>query len=141
MTCTSGTGLVLIAALWLAVSSGVHAQTAPAPGARLGLTSGAAPGQDAAETQTGESATDVAKKLQNPVGDLISLPFTNYTNFNVRPNKGTQDILHIQPVVPIHVNEDWNVITRTVFVSAMGMGLIFHGVVEAFQIYGIATGH
>jgi multiple antibiotic resistance protein len=27
------------------------------------------------------------------------------------------------------------------FVSAMGMGLIFHGVVEAMQTYGIATGH
>jgi hypothetical protein len=59
-------------------------------------------------------ATEIAKKLQNPVGDLISVPFSNYTNFNVGPNKGTQDILQIQPVVPIHVTPDWNVITRTV---------------------------
>jgi len=59
-------------------------------------------------------ATEIAKKLQNPVGDLISVPFANYTNFNVGPNKGTQDILQIQPVVPIHVTKDWNVITRTV---------------------------
>src|SRR5262249_21138887 len=61
-----------------------------------------------------DDATEIAKKLQNPVGDLISVPFTNYTNFNVGPNKGTQDILQIQPVVPIHVTDDWNVITRTV---------------------------
>ena len=61
-----------------------------------------------------DDATEIAKKLQNPVGDLISVPFNNYTNFNVGPNKGTQDILQLQPVVPIHVNEDWNVITRTV---------------------------
>ena len=27
------------------------------------------------------------------------------------------------------------------FVSAMGMGLIFHGVVEALQTYGITAGH
>jgi multiple antibiotic resistance protein len=27
------------------------------------------------------------------------------------------------------------------FVSAMGMGLIFHGVIEAFQTYGLAPGH
>ena len=27
------------------------------------------------------------------------------------------------------------------FVSAMGMGLIFHGVIEALQTYGLATGH
>ena len=33
--------------------------------------------------------------------------------------------------------------TRVVgfFVSAMGMGLIFHGVVEALQTYGITAGH
>ena len=43
------------------------------------------------------SATDLAKKLQNPVGDLISVPFQNNTNFNVGPHKGTQDILNIQP--------------------------------------------
>ena len=61
-----------------------------------------------------DDATEIAKKLQNPVGDLISIPFTNYTNFNAGPNKGTQDILQIQPVVPLHVSEDWNVITRTV---------------------------
>jgi hypothetical protein len=67
-----------------------------------------------ADRSAGDDATEIAKKLQNPVGDLISVPFTNYTNFNVGPNKGTQDVLQIQPVIPIHVNPDWNVITRTV---------------------------
>jgi hypothetical protein len=33
--------------------------------------------------------------LQNPIGDLISPPFRNNTNFNVGPQKGTQDILNI----------------------------------------------
>ena len=56
----------------------------------------------------------MAEKLQNPIADLISLPFQNNTNFNVGPNKGTQDILNIQPVIPIHINRDWNVITRTI---------------------------
>ena len=109
MTCTRR--MAFIAALCLTASSGALAQTAPAPDVRLGLTSDT---QDADAGHPGESATEIAKKLQNPVGDLISVPFTNYTNFNVGPNKGTQDILQIQPVVPIHVNEDWNVITRTV---------------------------
>ena len=59
-------------------------------------------------------ASALAEKLQNPIADLISLPFQNNTNFNVGPNKGTQDILNIQPVIPIHINEDWNVITRTI---------------------------
>ena len=52
--------------------------------------------------------------MQNPLADLISLPFQNQTNFNVGPNKGTQDILNVQPIIPIHINEDWNVITRTI---------------------------
>ena len=62
----------------------------------------------------GESDTDLAKKLQNPIGDLYSFPFQSNTNFGVGPHRGTQDILNIQPVIPIHVNADWNIITRTI---------------------------
>jgi len=60
------------------------------------------------------SAEDLAKLAQNPVGNLISVPFQNNTNFNVGPLNGTQNILNIQPVIPIEVNKDWNVITRTI---------------------------
>ncbi len=60
------------------------------------------------------SAEELAKLAQNPVGNLISVPFQNNTNFNVGPENGTQNILNIQPVIPISVNEDWNVITRTI---------------------------
>jgi hypothetical protein len=58
--------------------------------------------------------TALAKKLQNPIGDLYSFPFQNNTNFNSGPHKGTQDILNVQPVIPIHITEDWTVITRTI---------------------------
>ena len=61
-----------------------------------------------------DEATELAKKLQNPIADLISVPFENLTNFNYGPQNGTQNILNIQPVIPIHVTEDWNVITRTI---------------------------
>jgi hypothetical protein len=60
------------------------------------------------------SAEELAKLAQNPVGNLISLPFQNNTNFNTGPLNGTQNILNIQPVIPIEVNKDWNVITRTI---------------------------
>jgi hypothetical protein len=60
------------------------------------------------------SATELAKLAQNPVGNLISLPFQNNTNFNTGPLNGTQNILNIQPVIPIDVNKDWNIITRTI---------------------------
>ena len=60
------------------------------------------------------SAEELAKLAQNPVGNLISVPFQNNTNLNYGPEKGTQNILNIQPVIPISVNDDWNIITRTI---------------------------
>lgn len=60
------------------------------------------------------SNTELAKLAQNPVGNLISVPFQNNTNFNVGQYHGTQNILNIQPVVPIGINEQWTVITRTI---------------------------
>ena len=70
----------------------------------------AKPGGDTA----GQSNTDLAKKLQNPIGDLYSFPFQSNTNFGYGPHGGTQEILNIQPVIPIHVTADWNIITRTI---------------------------
>jgi hypothetical protein len=60
------------------------------------------------------SAEELAKLAQNPVGNLISVPFQNNTNFNVGPLDGTQNILNIQPVYPIEVNPDGNIISRTI---------------------------
>jgi len=60
------------------------------------------------------SAEELAKLAQNPVGNLISLPFQNNTNLNFGPLKKTQNILNIQPVVPIEISKEWNIITRTI---------------------------
>ena len=60
------------------------------------------------------SAEDLAKIAQNPVGNLISVPFQNNAYFNVGPLDGTQNVLNIQPVIPISISEDWNIITRTI---------------------------
>jgi len=60
------------------------------------------------------SAEELARLAQNPVGNLISVPFQNNTNFKVGPLDGTQNILNVQPVIPIEVDKDWNVITRTI---------------------------
>ena len=60
------------------------------------------------------SAEELAKLAQNPVGNLISVPFQNNTNLNFGPEKGTQNVLNIQPVIPIEINKDWNIITRTI---------------------------
>ncbi len=61
-----------------------------------------------------EDVTELAKKTQNPVGDLISVPF----QFNFNTGGGLEDQtflnLNIQPVIPFALNEDWNVIARTI---------------------------
>ena len=57
---------------------------------------------------------DLQKASQNPIADLVSVPFQGNTNFNTGPFNRTQEILNIQPVVPMHLNEDWNVISRTI---------------------------
>jgi hypothetical protein len=61
-----------------------------------------------------QSAEELAKLAQNPVGNLISIPIQNNTNLNFGPEEGTQNITNIQPVIPISVNADWNIITRTI---------------------------
>jgi hypothetical protein len=60
------------------------------------------------------SPEDLAKIAQNPVGNLISVPFQENAYFNVGPLNGTQNVLNIQPVIPISLNDDWNIITRTI---------------------------
>jgi opacity protein-like surface antigen len=72
-----------------------------------------------APTRTGSSAEpseheDLAKKSQNPIADLVSLPFQSNTNFNAGSFNRTQEVLNIQPVVPLHINADWNMISRTI---------------------------
>lgn len=56
----------------------------------------------------------LAKAAQNPIAAMISLPFQNNTTFNAGPEKQTQNVLNIQPVIPVKLDDDWNLITRTI---------------------------
>jgi opacity protein-like surface antigen len=60
------------------------------------------------------STGDLAAKSQNPIADLVSVPFQNNTNFNNGSFGRTQNVLNIQPVVPLRLDADWNVISRTI---------------------------
>ncbi len=62
-----------------------------------------------------EGEANLAQAAQNPVGDLISVPLQNNTNFGFGPYDRTQNVLNIQPVLPISLGSDWNLITRTIF--------------------------
>jgi hypothetical protein len=69
-----------------------------------------------AQENSGEekSTEALAKAAQNPVANVVSVPFQFNSNFNVGPFHQPQGVLNIQPVIPITLNEDWNLITRVI---------------------------
>ena len=69
---------------------------------------------DAQASDESTSEGELAKKTQNPVADLISVPIQNNFNFNAGPYNQTQTVINIQPVIPIHLSENFNLITRTI---------------------------
>lgn len=94
---------------WTAVGSigALLAMGAPAAGAGSEA-GGGEPG--GAEPQEG----DLAKAVQNPIADLISVPFQNNTSYNIGPNERASDVLNIQPVIPVHLSDSVLLVTRTI---------------------------
>lgn len=79
-----------------------------------------------------KSTEELAKAAQNPIANMISLPFQNNTNLSIGPSNQTQNVLNVQPVWPFEINDDWNLITRTIipitsqpsFLSGQGRGRV-----------------
>lgn len=60
-------------------------------------------------------AAEAAKKLANPIANMISLPIqVNYQQNLGLDDKGDKWLTNVQPVIPFEVSEDWNVISRTI---------------------------
>jgi hypothetical protein len=57
----------------------------------------------AQETDQEDDVRDLAKKSQNPIANIISLPIQNNTSFGVGPNEATNNTLNIQPVLPVTI--------------------------------------
>ena len=61
-----------------------------------------------------DDAAELAKKLQNPVASLISVPLQSNWDFGIGSANAMRYTLNIQPVIPFSLTKDWNLITRTI---------------------------
>jgi hypothetical protein len=57
---------------------------------------------------------ELAKKLQNPVADLITVPLQHNWDFGIGPADAMRYTVNIQPVIPVSLTTDWNLIIRTI---------------------------
>ena len=103
----------LAAACLLACSPAYAQQAAPAD----------APGKPVTDASKADEDA-IARESENPIGNLTVLPLENYANFGFGPHDGAQNVLEFEPVVPIHVNTDWNVITRAVIPAVWNPSLL-----------------
>jgi hypothetical protein len=76
---------------------------------------GAVAAKERVQEKRGEVDAELAKKTQNPIADLASLPFQYNYDEKIGPTEdGKKSVLNIQPVIPFSLNQDWIIISRTI---------------------------
>jgi hypothetical protein len=100
--------VAVLTAMFLASQTGAFAAGSPNVNANgTALEEATEPG--------GDKDAELAKQLQNPVASLISVPFQHTFEFNLGPNDdGFKYTLNFQPVIPVSLSKDWNLIIRTI---------------------------
>ena len=61
-----------------------------------------------------DDSAELAKKLSNPIADLISVPIQTNLDFGIGPKDAEKLTINVQPVIPFSISREWNLITRTI---------------------------
>jgi len=101
--------LAIFTVILVAVATNASAQQASASdsSAAPAAAPAAAPDEDT-------NNAELAKKLSNPIADLVSLPFQFNWENGIGPLDLTRYILNIQPVMPFTLNKKVNMIVRVI---------------------------
>ncbi len=68
-----------------------------------------------ADETGGADESSLAMQLSNPVAALISVPLQLNYDQDIGPaDDGDRWLLNVQPVIPFELNDDWNLISRTI---------------------------
>jgi hypothetical protein len=93
------------------------------------------------ETPAAAVNTDALRNAaQNPIASLISVPIQENFNFNNSPGDRTQNVLNIQPVIPLRVSKDWNLIVRwitPVIYQPLPIAQAYGPPVQSTGVYGL----
>ncbi len=78
-----------------------------------------------------DETAELAKKTQNPIAALMSVPFQYNADYHIGPDEnGKKEVLNFQPVLPFSMNEEWNVISRSILPYIEQAGSLPDGVVD-----------
>lgn len=69
-----------------------------------------------------QEAEDLAKKLNNPISDLVSVPLQFNWEFGIGPDDDTWHVQNLQPVVPFRITDRTNLIGRLIMPSINSPG-------------------
>ncbi len=85
-----------------------------------------------------ETGPSLQEQSQNPIASLISVPFEVDFNFNAGAFDNTQTVFVTQPVYPLELNSEWNLITRPI-IPFVDKPRLFPGDTQEFGLADMQT--